>query len=177
MATIGFLMFFFFLRGHIDKFCLQVHNFGNNEDKQTILTIKWKVILFSTRWHIIFQHNHRPVWYRAATDGRLVGCCQRRSQQFCLCTKKLQHSSHLRLSRNGCPWGNPWVLEKGRKHSEQDLGYKAGLVMSGGLNDLKLCEFPNLCEGESCRDGWWKLSHSLPVATSLSLSPVCSHIL
>ena len=26
------------LRGHIDKFCLQVHNFGNNEDKQMILT-------------------------------------------------------------------------------------------------------------------------------------------
>ena len=27
-----------YLRGHIDKFCLQVHNFGNNEDKQMILT-------------------------------------------------------------------------------------------------------------------------------------------
>ena len=26
-------------------------------------------------------------------------------------------------------------------------------VMSGGLNDLKPCEFPNLCEGERCRDG------------------------
>ena len=26
------------VRGHIDKFCLQVHNFGNNEDKQMILT-------------------------------------------------------------------------------------------------------------------------------------------
>ena len=26
------------LREHIDKFCLQVHNFGNNEDKQMILT-------------------------------------------------------------------------------------------------------------------------------------------
>ena len=26
------------IRGHIDKFCLQVHNFGNNEDKQMILT-------------------------------------------------------------------------------------------------------------------------------------------
>ena len=26
------------LRGHIDKFCLQVHNFGNYEDKQMILT-------------------------------------------------------------------------------------------------------------------------------------------
>ena len=29
---------FFNVRGHIDKFCLQVHNFGNNEDKQMILT-------------------------------------------------------------------------------------------------------------------------------------------
>ena len=27
-----------YIRGHIDKFCLQVHNFGNNEDKQMILT-------------------------------------------------------------------------------------------------------------------------------------------
>ena len=26
------------IRGHIDKFCLQVHNFGNNKDKQMILT-------------------------------------------------------------------------------------------------------------------------------------------
>ena len=31
--------------------------------------------------------------------------------------------------------------------------FKAGAVMSGGLNDLKPCEFPNLCEGERCRDG------------------------
>ena len=30
--------FFCYVRGHIDKFCLQVHNFGNNEDKQMILT-------------------------------------------------------------------------------------------------------------------------------------------
>ena len=47
--------------------------------------------------------------------------------------------------------------------------------MSGGLNDLKPCEFPNLCEGERCRDGWWKLSHSLPVATSLSVSSVFTY--
>ena len=32
------LSLFFYIRGHIDKFCLQVHNFGNNEDKQMILT-------------------------------------------------------------------------------------------------------------------------------------------
>ena len=121
---------------------------------------KWKVILFSTRWHIIFQHNHRPVRYRAATDRRPVGCRQRRSQQSCLCTKKERHSSHLRLSRNGCPWGNPWVLEKGKNRSEQDLVYKVGAVMSGGLSDLKPCEFPNLCEGERCRDGWWCFSRS-----------------
>ena len=43
--------------------------------------------------------------------------------------------------------------KKGRNRSEQDLGYKVGAVMSAGLNDLKPCEFPNLCEGERCRDG------------------------
>ena len=67
---------------------------------------------------------------------------------------------HIFVSRNGCPWGNPWVLEKGGNRSEQDLGYKAGAVMSGVLNDLKPCECPNLCEGERCRDGWWCFSRS-----------------
>ena len=34
----SFLSWFYIVRGHIDKFCLQVHNFGKNEDKQMILT-------------------------------------------------------------------------------------------------------------------------------------------
>ena len=35
---LSFVIFYCIIRGHIDKFCLQVHNFGNNEDKQMILT-------------------------------------------------------------------------------------------------------------------------------------------
>ena len=42
----------------------------------------------------------------------------------------------------------------GRSDGEQtEQEEPAGAVMSGGLNDLKPCEFPNLCEGERCRDG------------------------
>ena len=138
------------IRGHIDKFCLQVHNFGNNEDKQMILTPNERSfylapddISFFNIITVPFDTEPPPtddLLYAVSEEVSSLVSAPRKNSILhifvCLVTVTLE------VIR---------VLEKGRNRSEQDLGYKAGAVMSGGLNDLKPCKFPNLCEGERCR--------------------------
>ena len=142
-----------YIRGHIDKFCLQVHNFGNNEDKQMILTPNERSFYLAPDDISFFNIITVPFDTEPPPTDDLLDAVSEEVSSLVSAPRK---NSILHIFVCLVTVALEVILEFWKKEEiarSKIWAYKAGAVMSGGLNDLKPCEFPNLCEGERCRDG------------------------